>query len=410
MPSSRERTKKLAEQLALGFDKRPLPYRTELKQVNEEEIKRLNQEQGRTGVSKFLPAEEHIDVLLHTTKPSREKLLTAIQHPDERVLMALLKYEHQYNLRNVITEDGKRPQEKGRYILLREGERGEDYKRLSDLLTQRVLGDLEREGLLWNPLIDKMDAVQPDAGSRQVYQKRSRRGRVVTPTPNFFGHHAVRDVNLEKLREWVEREDDSNRLHGMLEFESSQVRSIITWQVPHHYGPALCSAILQDRIKPQDLPAWIAQASPEALASLTRDHYQPIVKFIDDPQERPYAWKVINLLQLPPVHKDVETMRFLIDHPNVTPMNLRDLHTKVADEVVDPLFKRLAEQLPYVAERILADGERLEGYVDPKSLVPLMRAERDEKIRRLARMWLPRLSDSWNARSEGDQEPRRRAI
>lgn len=209
-------------QLALDLsdpDPRPVapPFRTTLRCLTDEAIAERNRAEGRKGALAFQPVEEAVESITTARAPTRQRVLSWVQHPDERVVLALLDYERSINLRNYVSREGV-PPKKERGI-----ERtGPAYRHLSQHLEDRALDDAEAEGVLWTPVLDALHAIQPGPG-RLCY-----RGEDV----NFFYRSEDRTGRLQALSRWAASQEEPDALLPLLAFESKEAQRTFLQEVP----------------------------------------------------------------------------------------------------------------------------------------------------------------------------------
>lgn len=163
----------------------PRPFRLTLKAAGPRDLDRLNAEQGRSRARAFEPAEDAMERARSARSAVADRILSWIEHPDERVAAAFLDNP----ARGSILRDGRLRGRMGRILL------------------DRAVADARTEGVAWTPVLDALAA------------------RVLRPNRSSLLADAV--AQLERMAPWLEGESAPADLAGLLSFEDESVARLM---------------------------------------------------------------------------------------------------------------------------------------------------------------------------------------
>jgi hypothetical protein len=177
-----------------------LPFRVALKIATIEEIEAANRGEGRAGADAFLDVAEEIYALHLAFRPAPANVQRWLRHPDERVVLALLK--------RALGDER---------FAERSGIHPADF-------TPVLLERADREGLLWTPLLDEMSR---SAHWSAIAETAPAKGRASSAPPHEG--HAARLERLVPLVGALIEWEDAERLLG---FANPRVREIVAAHCP----------------------------------------------------------------------------------------------------------------------------------------------------------------------------------
>lgn len=356
----------------MSTSERKLPYRLELKAADDELLRRLNREQRRRGARKFEPAAAAIERMQYSKGIKRPRLLTFIQHPDEHVLHHMLKTERSLNLRLYIGPNGELPE-----ISQWSGQECPDYnlhKQLSRWLSDRIVEDAIAAGELWNPLLDQLDQVQPEKGTKTVFKKGSRYEEA-----NFFGGFDFRIQCIERLKEWIRTQADPEDILPLFEFQSSKLRKMLFEEAPHLFGVALCAMLLKGKPSSWDVRNMFFYAPSAVKAGIEVEDFRALLRQIEERPEDVTYGVVETLLKIDQIRSNEDTLRILMKTRHVGLEELKGLYKAAPPSIARESFQRIAERDPLSAVSLLEKRIRNE-VLHASDFIPLLK--KDEMIRR----------------------------
>lgn len=178
-----------------------VPYRATPLRADDQAIARANR--GRKGARRFEPVRDALERARSARSLARSRLMALVFHPDERVPLELL----------------------------RRGGRAEGpwSKNNEDLaftlgMMARAVGDAEREGVLWTPLLDAL------AGTRWWPRPGAAWPAGMEPEPELedLPEWCSLEEQAERLGPWLEQQANADGVLPLLtEFYSEELRSIV---------------------------------------------------------------------------------------------------------------------------------------------------------------------------------------
>lgn len=161
------------------------PFRTTVQKVEDGEVARINRQEGYQHARKLEPAPKALERIRTQKHANRQRQNSWNYHPDERVPLRMVDL----------------------------GYRCPSWEKLRRRLNRAAGERARQEGVLWTPLLDKIQ--------RKRENRRWRGGR--SPTQEL----------LKELAEWLSNLDGPTPGRGLMQFQSRRVREVACRHISH---------------------------------------------------------------------------------------------------------------------------------------------------------------------------------
>lgn len=193
----------------LGQKKDPYPFRLNVKEVSDEEIRRINEERGLKRARRFLPSFSAKQMAVQAASAVRSRLRSWLLHPSEDVIHHIVDRSHPEFLAK------------------------KDETFFKDLLYQRAVSDAEEEGVVWTPLLDSMAsgwAWTGDPFYKHTWHPPTYQGRgwafaekdVENPRDFEYSHQRA-----DRLIPWIKKQTDTKEVAKLVEFEFKHILELV---------------------------------------------------------------------------------------------------------------------------------------------------------------------------------------
>lgn len=205
------------------------PFRLEVRRASNQEVTQINEQEGYTYSRKLEPAQQAIERAQTAQTATRDRLLSWIYHPDERVPMAMIDNQGTRYPRKEVWRD--------------------EAEFVGQHLLRRAWLEARQEGHLWTPILDKMSTRSAHLWPDRLQFTEEERNNPDHPIRQISGNEfplGKARRQYRKLIPWIRQDPEPEKLLKLFEFQEERLAGLVGRCTPDPSVDLIQAALQKD--------------------------------------------------------------------------------------------------------------------------------------------------------------------